>query len=252
MAILVAQACGQSALQAVLQRMSDAALAPQLSPLHIFGLAAAENWQGAVDALSGSQHDRSHTAGSSPGKAALSPAGSGAAANAANAHLRSRQGAASPQRKVLVPQGTGASAQPPLCAWHATLLMLAAHRTPADAVALGALGDRLWHAPAQSAVHAADSESDSVHRDRAAAHVCYVLAGRAAESAYAADSCFVLPGADHHGRPRSLLAADVLQRADMLAWCLQQSMGTPMYCMIPHYLAVRKESSLWRRAAAVA
>lgn len=243
-AVLVAQACGQETLQAVLQSMGEAAFAPHLSPLHVFGLTASENWQGAVRALSST----SHAVPASPAAArqgsldSSSPvraprAGSPWSAGQPHAHQQAHQ---PPQRKVFVPSPTASSRGEAPCAWHATLLMLAANRSPSDAVALGALGDRLWHAPAHAHFHRLHADADATTQDRAAAHVCYMLAGRAAESAFAPDSCFVLPGADHRGQPTTLLDAEALQRADMLAWCLQQSMGTPMYGMVPHYLVVRR------------
>jgi hypothetical protein len=129
-------------------------------------------------------------------------------------------------------------------AWHSILLMLAAHRSAADAPAVGALGDRLWGDTLQPQCSSASSGGQPVgtghvsERDRVAAHICYVLAGRAVESPFAPDSRFVLPGADHQGAPGAFVSPEAIRRGELHAWCLQQSMGIPMYSIAPFYLMV--------------
>ena len=252
-AVLIAQALGEEAVQSTLRVMSSAAF-PTGSPLHIFGLLAAADYAGAVEtfqqaqsalgsldtqhASPGAIHSQANSNGGVRHPDATQPQLAHAAAAGSQ-----QPSVAARQRTAFVPQAQAAAVHP---AWHATLIMLAAHRAAPDAIALGALGDCLWqastHAPAAAA---AASGLAGTTRDRAGAHVCYMLAGRAAESAFDPEACFVLPGADHKGSPSSLMDAESLQRADLHASCLQQSTGMPMYNMAPYYLVVRAVVECW-------
>ena len=109
--------------------------------------------------------------------------------------------------------------------WPRTLLMMAANRTPGDAPALSGLGDHLW-------------TLDRPHA-RAYAHVCYILAGRPVDAIPSQDSKFAAPGVDHHACVGGVGTADALQRTELLAWCMSQSQGLPMYWLAPSYLQVR-------------
>ena len=259
MALLVAQAQGKEAMQTTIRTMAAAAFTPGLSPLHVFGLLATEDYPAAVELLRGASPQAAALPG--PTAAHTDPDAQQQAANGARLGAADRAmtpaltqvgtaasvrpggtDASAPARAAFVPRlpGTEASAPPP---WHATLIMLAAHRSAPDAMAVGALGDRLWDAPVPNRGQSGASSHGEVERDRVAAHICYMLAGRAAESAFDADARFVLPGADHAGSPSMLATADALQRADMHAWCLQQSLGAPMYVMVPYYLLVRCSST---------
>jgi Sec23-binding domain of Sec16 len=229
-AVVIAQAVGPEAVQTTLRALSAAAFTPGC-PLHVFSLVATEDYASAADVLRGPALPR-------VGDGASATAGPGGQEQHAHGGMHQATSAtAGPglhaaRRAAFVPT-PDAGARPQ---WHATLVLLAAHRAAPDAIALGALGDRLWEA--QPRVPGQSSAPNAAFRDRNAAHICYMLAGRAAESAFVAGSRFVLPGADHEGCPGTFATADALQRADLHTWCLQQSTGAAMYGMVPYYLMV--------------
>jgi hypothetical protein len=252
----VAHAIGPDALQATLGILSQSAF-PQGSPLQIFSLLAIRDYATAVPILDGSvmpsvepQSPHSQATPCLTTAPSLSGAHSPTSHRSASpSHHSGRHGqpfgrsalthARPPFVPAVAPDGT-----PLRPAWHSTLLMLAAHRSAADAPAVGALGDRLWgdnvesHGFALTSVGKPVVTSHLADHDRVAAHICYVLAGRAVESPFAPDSHFVLPGADHQRSPRAFLSPEAVQRGELHAWCLQQSMGIPMYTIAPYYLMV--------------
>jgi hypothetical protein len=239
-AVLVAHSLGKDATQDTLRAMMDAALAPGC-PLHLFGLLATEDFPAAMELLRGANSAGEQLEAEAGGDQrhdipSATPMGSsrwgGTPGAKQSAGLQAQQ---APQNGgVFVPKvpKTAPVSQKP--SWHTSLLMLAANRSPLDAVVVGALGDRLWEYPAGN-----DDHWSPVSRpDRVAAHVCYLLAGRSVENAFVPGSRFVLPGADHEGCPGTFATADALQRGELLAWGLQQSTGAPMYRLAPHYLMV--------------
>ena len=252
LAVLIAPKLGVAAVQAV-NRSLAAATFPPGSPLHVFSLLATEDYaaaahllgppaaDGAAAAATGAPPGATTAAGTSPMDRKRSSNGATLAQPLAPpAQFSTPAGAfppgaapsgppaSAPLQGVFVPNG-GATA-----AWPAQLRMLAAHRGAADAAAVGALGDRLWEAPPRNV-----GDFPGSGRDRAAAHVCYMLAGRSWESAFSPASRFVLLGHDHEAPVASLAAAGAVQRSEALAWGLQQSTGAAMYAVAPHYLLVR-------------
>lgn len=242
-----------------MRAVSTAAYVPG-SALHVFSLLATQDYAAAVPVLNGSA--LAAAAAEPPSPHTPLPTGR-SVSGAGGQHSPTSHRSLSPQvsqqhtrnsmgRAPFVPQ-VGPDGAPLKPAWHATLLMVAAHRAAADAPAVGALGDRLWGDHSDNpdffrpttpgtATHAPRPPE----RDRTAAHICYMLAGRAVENPLAPGSRFVLPGADHEARPGAFVTAQAVQMGELHAWCLQQSMGVPMYSIAPYYMMVRARHRVCR------
>lgn len=227
----------------------DAALAPGC-PLQLFGLLATEDYPAAAELLHGGNPPREQleaTVGGHQGPGIPSAAPAGLSGRGVTPGVRQSAGRHAQQAPrnggVFVPKVPKTEPVSQVPSWHTSLLMLAANRSPLDAVAVGALGDRLWEYPnpPENDAHllTVSPHQGAGAQDRVSAHVCYLLAGRSVENPFVPGSRFVLPGADHEGSPGTFATASALQRAELYAWGLQQSTGTPMYGLAPHYLMVR-------------
>jgi Sec23-binding domain of Sec16 len=195
LAVLIANSLGPEQLRSTLGSMSTVILSSG-SPLLTFAHLAARSFEGAAANLAGA-------AKATPGTAALGP----------------------PRAEHTGQASAGAAVPAPahLPAWPQQLLMLAAHRSEGDAVAIGALGDRLWSA--------ARSKSELAY-----AHICYVLAGRLPDSLGDAAAHFAMPGCD--ACTGACPDVGALQRLELYYSCIAQARGVPMYGLAPAYLMV--------------
>jgi Sec23-binding domain of Sec16 len=227
LAMLIANSMGPEQLQATLRSMSTRVLSRD-SALQTFAHISTRDFDTAAVVLA------SRPPGNVPGLLGAGGPGLGAPPAGVN-HTQQPAFGAQPAGAMAMHQAAGVAAhaepsetsptpqQAP--AWPRQLLMLAAHRCAGDAVALGALGDRLW-----------DSASDD--EDRAYAHVCYVLAGRLPDAAGDTNSRFAMPGLVSSA-PVVTPDVETLQRSELLASCMAQASGVAMYGVAPAYVLVR-------------